>query len=287
MNGEKSISFIIVNYNGKHHLKECFSTLNKLNYPKDKIEYIMVDNGSKDGSVQFVKSKFKNVKIIQNKSNEGFAKPNNDAAKIAKGDYIALINNDMKIDANWLNDMVETLDSCNDDSYVCVGSKILNWDGSKLDFAGGSINFYGHGYQYDFGIEIDEANKRYNEDKDILFACGGAMLIDRNIYLEIGGLDEDYFAYFEDVDLGWRLWVLGYKVRFCSKAICYHKHNSTSKKMNRNKVMRMFERNSLFTIYKNYEEKRVYEILTGALLMKNYKQYTAVSYTHLTLPTKA
>ncbi|MFT8314237.1 MAG: glycosyltransferase [Clostridium sp.] len=274
MNGEKSISFIIVNYNGKHHLKECFSTLNKLNYPKDKIEYIMVDNGSKDGSVQFVKSKFKNVKIIQNKSNEGFAKPNNDAAKIAKGDYIALINNDMKIDANWLNDMVETLDSCNDDSYVCVGSKILNWDGSKLDFAGGSINFYGHGYQYDFGIEIDEANKRYNEDKDILFACGGAMLIDRNIYLEIGGLDEDYFAYFEDVDLGWRLWVLGYKVRFCSKAICYHKHNSTSKKMNRNKVMRMFERNSLFTIYKNYEEKRVYEILTGALLMKNYKQYT-------------
>lgn len=270
MIGEKSVSFIIVNYNGKDHLKECFSTLNKLNYPKDKLEFIMVDNGSKDGSVQFVKSKFKNVKIIQNSINEGFAKPNNDAAKVAKGDYIALINNDMKIDANWLNDMLETLSEC-DDNYVCVGSKILNWNGTKLDFAGGSISFYGHGYQYDFGMNIENIDKKYNKDRDILFACGGSMIIDKKIFLEIGGFDKDFFAYFEDVDLGWRLWTLGYKVRFCHKAVCYHKHNSTSKKLDRTKLDIIYNRNSLYTIYKNYENDKVYNIVLAAALLKVYK----------------
>jgi GT2 family glycosyltransferase/glycosyltransferase involved in cell wall biosynthesis len=268
MDEQKSISFLIVNYNGKEHLKECFNTLNKLNYPKEKIEIIMVDNGSEDNSVEFVRNKYKNIKIIQNSMNEGFAKPNNDAAKIATGDYLAMINNDMKLDSNWINDMLESLNNCDDD-YVCVGSKILNWDGSKLDFAGGSINFYGHGYQEDFGIDIDEADKKHNKDKDMLFACGGSMIIDRKVFLEVGGFDEDYFAYFEDVDLGWRLWTLGYKVRYCSKSICYHKHNGTSKKMNRNRVMRMYNRNSLFTIYKNYESEKVYKMLTAALLLKN------------------
>ncbi|AGK97871.1 glycosyltransferase [Clostridium pasteurianum] len=270
MDGDKSISFIIVNYNGKDHLKECFSTLNKLNYPKDKLEFIMVDNGSKDGSVQFVKSKYKNVKIIKNSTNEGFAKPNNDAAKIAKGDYIALINNDMKVDSNWINDMLATLHQCKDDSYVCVGSKILNWDGSKLDFAGGGISFYGHGYQDDFAMDIEEANKKYNEDRDLMFACGGAMIIDRKIFLSIGGFDEDYFAYNEDVDLGWRLWLLGYKVRFCHESICYHKHNSTSKKLKKIKLDVISNRNTLFTIYKNYSEDNVYRILSASLLIKSY-----------------
>lgn len=273
MSEQKSISFIIVNFNGREHLNECFNTINKLNYPKEKIEIIMVDNGSKDNSVQFVKNKFRNVRIIQNAVNEGFAKPNNDAAKIATGDYLALINNDMRIDSNWINDMLDTLNSCNDESYICVGSKIINWDGSKLDFAGGSINFFGHGYQDDFGMSIEEANKKHNKDKDILFACGGSMIIDRKVFLEVGGFDEDYFAYFEDVDLGWRLWTLGYKVKYCAKSICYHKHNGTSKKMNRNKVMRMYNRNSLFTIFKNYESDKVYEILTAALLLKANKGF--------------
>lgn len=271
MNIEPKVSFLIINYNGLQHLKECFDTLKKLNYPKEKLEFIMVDNGSNDSSIEFIKSNYSYVKIIKNNTNQGFAKPNNDAAKIATGEYIALINNDMKIDSEWLNDMLQSLCSCNDDSYVCAGSKILNWDGSKLDFAGGSVSFYGHGYQYDYGMEIEKANKKYNKDRDILFACGGAMLVKREIYMQAGGLDEDYFAYFEDVDFGWRLWILGYKVRFCSKALCNHKHNSTSKKMNKTKVNIMFDRNSLYTIYKNYGEDKVYNITTSAILLKTFK----------------
>ncbi|PJI09718.1 MULTISPECIES: glycosyltransferase [Clostridium] len=266
MNSYPTVSFIIVNYNGVQHLKNCFSELKKLSYPHEKIEYIVVDNGSKDGSVQFLEKNYPEVKIIKNDSNEGFAKPNDDAAKIATGEYLALINNDMKLDKNWLNDMFETLENC-DDKYACVGSKILNWDGSKLDFAGGSVSFAGYGYQYDFGITTKEAEKKYNKDMDILFACGGSMIIKKDVFLEIGGFDKDYFAYYEDVDLGWRLWVLGYKVRFCSKAICYHRHNGTSKKFNQHKMKTLFERNALYTIYKNYSSENFDIVLCNLLLM--------------------
>lgn len=266
------ISFIIVNYNGKHLLEGCFNSLKKLKYPHEQIEIILVDNGSKDGSIEFVKNKFPKVKIIRNETNEGFAKPNNDAAKIAQGEYLALINNDMRLDENWLNDMLETLESCNDEKYVCVGSRILNWDGSKIDFIGGGINFYGFGYQDDYSIDVKTAEKKYTQDKDILFACGGAMLIDRKVYLEAGGLDEDYFAYYEDADFGWRLWILGYKVRLCVKATCYHKHNATSKSFNTHKKNLLFERNALYTVFKNYSDDNFKVVLATILLAANRMQ---------------
>ncbi|MCL2323084.1 MAG: glycosyltransferase, partial [Oscillospiraceae bacterium] len=270
MNNDKSVSFIIVNYNGIDHLSNCFKALSELDYPKDKLEFIVVDNGSVDESVQFLEKNYPDAVMIKNSSNEGFAKPNDDAAKIAKGEYLALLNNDMRIDGNWLNDMLSTLNECKDDSYVCVGSKILNWDGSKIDFVEGSINLYGHGYQIDSGKSIQDISDDELVDKDILFACGGAMIIKRDIFLQIGGFDEDFFAYYEDCDLGWRLWILGYKVRFCSKAICYHKHNSTSKKMNRNFVLNLYARNSLFTIYKNYENEHSEKMVLISIILRNY-----------------
>lgn len=271
LNNCPKISFIVVNYNGLSCLEECFNSIKNLNYPEEKIECVFVDNGSMDGSVRFIKENYTHIKIVTNDSNEGFAKPNNDGAKIATGEYLALINNDMKLDPNWLNDMLDTLQSCEDEKYVCVGSKILNFDGKKLDFAGGSISFYGHGFQFDYGVDSEFANRKYNKDKDILFACGGAMLIKKDVFLKVGGFDEDYFAYNEDVDLGWRLWILGYKVKFCSKALCYHKHSSTSKKFHANVKNELNDRNTLFTIYKNYESDKLYEILFSTLIIKMYK----------------
>ncbi|WP_426350483.1 glycosyltransferase [Alloiococcus sp. CFN-8] len=263
---EPNISFIIVNYNGRIHLKECFNTINALNYPKDKLEIIMVDNGSTDGSIEFVRKNFPRVKILKNEKNLGFAKPNNQGARIATGEYLALINNDMRISSDWLRDMLGTLEAAGDDSYACVGSKILNWDGTKLDFAGGAVNFMGFGYQDDYDLPIYKANEKYKTDRDILFACGGALLIKKDVFLEVGGFDEDYFAYYEDTDLGWRLWIMGYKVRFCAKAVCYHKHNSTSKSFNQNKMKALFERNALYSIYKNYSDKNFNVILSSILL---------------------
>lgn len=266
---EPTISIIIVNYNGIEHLKNCMKSISEINYNKEKIEIIVVDNGSVDDSVKFLEQNYKNVIIIENPTNEGFAKPNNDAAKIATGEFLVMLNNDMKVDKEWLNEMIKSLRD-KDESYVAVGSRILNWDGSKIDFVEAGVNYMGFGYQNFHGTPVNKIEDKYKEDRDIFAFCGGALMIDREIFLGVGGFDEDFFAYYEDSDLGWRLWILGYKITYCSKGIVYHRHNATSKKMDSLFLETLYNKNSLASCYKNFEEERIYPLLLNNILMKDY-----------------
>jgi GT2 family glycosyltransferase len=258
------VSIVIVNLNGKHHLSECFKSIQELNYPKDKIELIVVDNGSKDGSVELIQNKYSYIKLLKNTKNEGFAKPSNDGARAATGEYVAFLNNDMRVQKNWLIELVNSLRTNN---AQCAGSVILNWDGKLLDFAGGGVNFIGLGFQDDFKKPIKEMESKLKEDKPLFFACGGAMLVNKEMFLFAGGFDEDYFAYYEDVDLGWRLRVLGCNIVLSVKSRVYHKHNSTSKTIASERVQLLFERNKLYTIYKNYGDKLFNKVFISALLL--------------------
>lgn len=256
-----TVSVIIVNYNGKHYLSDCLYSLDSAKYPKDKLEIIVVDNGSTDGSVEFLNITFPSVKVIRNETNKGFAQPNNIAAKAAKGEYLALLNNDMVVAPDWLNEIVAPVI---ERTKLCVASKILNRDGSTLDFVGGTLNFYGIGFQDHFG---EPTTNKYDTPKKLLFACGGAMLISRKVFLDVGGFDEDYFAYFEDVDLGWRLWVLGYEVEFAPKAVVYHHHHGTSSGFPEHKKQVLYERNALYTLIKNYNDENLAKILPVSLFL--------------------
>ena len=258
------VSIVIVNLNGKHHLSECFKSIQELNYPKDKIELIVVDNGSKDGSVELIQNKYSYIKLLKNTKNEGFAKPSNDGARAATGEYVAFLNNDMRVQKNWLIELVNSLRTNN---AQCAGSVILNWDGKLLDFAGGGVNFIGLGFQDDFKKPIKEMESKLKEDKPLFFACGGAMLVNKEMFLFAGGFDEDYFAYYEDVDLGWRLRVLGCNIVLSVKSRVYHKHNSTSKTIASERIQLLFERNKLYTIYKNYGDKLFNKVVISALLL--------------------
>lgn len=264
------VSIVIVNLNGKHHLRECFNSILKLHYPKDKIEVVLVDNGSADGSVELVRSKFNWVKLICNTHNEGFAKPSNDGARAATGDLVAFINNDMRVQKDWL---IELIKSMRNDNAKCAGSVILNWNGDLLDFAGGGINFQGLGFQADFKRPMREMEPKLTKDKELLFACGGAMIVDRELFLFAGGFDEDYFAYYEDVDLGWRLRVLGCKIVLSVKSRVYHKHNSTSKTITKERIQYLFERNKLYTCYKNYGKELFYKVFFPSLLLEIRETY--------------
>ncbi len=269
MNLQK-VSIIIVNYNGKHHLSECFNSIAKLNYPQDKIEVIVVDNGSTDGSIELIKQKFRWVKLLRNSKNEGFAKPCNDGAHAAAGDYLAFINNDMRLQKDWL---IELINSMQNSGAKCAGSVILNWNGKYLDFAGGGINFQGYGFQDDFKRPMSEMEPLLTEDKDILFACGGSMIVEKDLFLFAGGFDQDYFAYYEDVDLGWRLRVLGCKIVLSVKSRVYHKHNSTSKTITKERIQYLFERNKLYTCYKNYGDELFYKVFFPSLLLEIRETY--------------
>lgn len=265
MDNFPSVSIVIVNLNGKHHLHDCFQSIQRLNYPKDKIEVILVDNGSTDGSVEYVSKKFSWVKLICNSKNEGFAKPSNDGARAAKGEYVAFLNNDMRVQRNWL---IELIKSLRENNAQCAGSVILNWNGKLLDFAGGGINFQGFGFQHDFQRPMSEMGPKLTKDRELFFACGGAMIVERKMFLFAGGFDEDYFAYYEDVDLGWRLRVLGCKIVLSVKSRVYHKHNSTSNTLPRERIQYLFERNKLYTCYKNYGDELFYKVFFPSLLLE-------------------
>jgi GT2 family glycosyltransferase len=255
------ISIITVNLNGKDYLKGCLDSIKNLNYPKDKIEIIVVDNGSDDSSVDFLSSNYPEVKIIKNSTNLGFAVANNQGARLAAGEYVAFLNNDTRVDENWLVELLRQV--YEDEEVVCAGSKVLSIDGRTLDFAGGMINFEGKGFQVDYGLEIEK--DIHDQPIFLPFANGGAMLVNRKVFFEAGGFDEDFFSYYEDVDFGWRLWVLGYRVIFAPKSVVYHIHHGTSKIFSEDKLRFLKERNALYSVFKNYDDENLAKVFSGTL----------------------
>lgn len=267
------VSVVIVNLNGKRHIENCLASLHELDYPKDSLQIVFVDNASSDGSIQLLEARGERregrLKLITNKENVGFAGAVNQGVKEASGDYVVLLNNDMKVDKKWLTELVKPVLA--DSDLACTGSKVLNWDGTKIDFVSGMMNFEGRGFQVDF--EKKHKKTADNKPQDMLFVNGGSMLVRRDVFLEIGGFDEDYFAFYEDVDFGWRTWIAGYRVRYIPTSIAYHRHHGTSSAFGQEKLQLLYERNALFSIYKNYSKPVLDKVLSAALLLLNKRAY--------------
>ena len=259
-----SVSVIVINLNGRPHLEPCFQSLLAQTYPADLVEFILIDNASDDGSLELMHERFPTVRVITNATNVGFAPAVNQGAVAATGRYLALINNDTHADPGWITAMVSTLEAGSAQGVACVGSQILDWEGKHIDFISSGASFYGFGYQFYHGFPI---NTVALGDHEALFACGGALLVDRAIFLAVGGFDEDYFAYYEDVDFGWRLWVLGYRVVITPSAIMYHRHHGTSRRLQPYQLNKLLERNALLTIIKNYDEANLNRVLSSSLLL--------------------
>lgn len=257
-----SVSVVVVNFNGRRHLADCFGSLSRVDYPSDRLEFICVDNASTDGSSVFMKRKFPNVVLVEPKKNLGFASGCNVGARRATGEYVAFINNDMRVDPQWVRKMLAPLDPGR--GIVCTSGRILSWDGKKIDFAKGAANFHGMGYQVGFGSPAATVPSVRGE---LLFPCGGSMIVDRKLFLDLGGFDDEFFAYFEDVDFGWRLWLTGYRIAAASDAIVYHRFHGTADAVPDFRLIRFYERNALITLLKNVEEKNLPRLLAGALML--------------------
>lgn len=254
------VSIIILNFNGRSHLELCLPSVMEIDYPKDKLEIIVVDNASEDDSIDWLRQKYPKVRLLENLENLGFARGINSGVEIARGTYVAFLNPDMRVDKKWLSALIKTMKS--KAGAVCSGSIVLNWNGNKVDYSGrpnDALNLCP-----EMPVSAQQVLKSA-KDCPLLFASGGAMLIDREIFLRLGGFDKDYFLYHEDVDLGWRLWIRGHKVLRSAESIVYHRGGASSKQLSPEFVYRMAQRYALYTLLKNLEDTHLWSILTGVL----------------------
>jgi len=260
------VSIVILNWNGRHHLAPCFETLRALDYPRDKYEVVLVDNGSDDGSQAEVRSKHAWVRLIENARNRGFAAGCNQGALAAKDGplrptQVVFLNNDIHVDKGFLRHLVAPVTR---GAAIAASAKMYSWDGKVLNFAGGGMNFHGFGMQRGYNQLPGE---EYDRHRKTLFACGGAMTMDVEAFFRIGGFDEEFFAYYEDVDLGWRTWVQGYEVHYEPRAVCYHHHSSTSRRVPVERLRLLQVRNPLLACFKNYSDANLQRVLPAMLAL--------------------
>lgn len=257
MTPETLVSVIILNYNGREHLERCLSSLEDLEFPKEQLEIIVVDNGSTDGSVRFIQSRFKGIHLIVNKVNLGFSKGANLGASRARGEYLAFLNNDMRVERNWLKLLLEAAGAGK--GVACVGSTILNWDGTQVDVKGRSGDAFCLAYSpSQISGAPEQAANGYSK---AFFVSGGAALVQRRVFQELGGFDPDFFLYQEDVDLGWRLWLRGYECVLASEAVVYHRGGASSKKLPPEYIHELSQKHTLFSVFKNLETSNLKEML--------------------------
>ncbi len=247
----------IVNWNGRHLLAACLPSVFALDYPTTLLECVVVDNGSTDDSREWLRREWPQVRVVALEDNHGFAAGANAAAAAAHGDVVAFLNNDCRVAPAWLRSLVEALRGAD---AAAAGSCMLDWGGASVDFDGAAMNFHGHGSNRGFGRPYVAAAGR--PAVPVLFACGGAMAVERTRFLAAGGFDAEYFAYFEDVDLGWRLWVLGERVLYVPEAIAYHRHRGSG--MDPTRWRFLLERNALASLYKNYDAPNLDVVLPAA-----------------------
>jgi len=187
-------------------------------------------------------------------ANHGFTGGLTAALARSPGRNVIFLNNDAVPEPEWLGAMLRAIDDAHDD-VVSVGGKIVDPSGERIDFIGGVMTFDGHAFQNGFRMPL-AAKLEPPAGGEILFACGGNMISRRDALLELGGFDDDYFAYLEDVDFGWRTWLSGRRVTFEPRAVVRHKSSATSNRLGDFERGVLFERNALQTVLKNAEDLR-------------------------------
>lgn len=234
---EPFVSIIILNRNGESLLKMLFkdfkATANYSNF-----EVIVVDNDSNDGSVNYLKSLDVDfpLKIVENQDNQSFSRANNEAVKIANGEYVLLLNNDIEPTYGWLKEMMGTF--LEHDNVGSVGAKLVfpfysygNKKSFKIQHASDIFSNRKKEvfYAYNQHSLSDPFDPKVNHAKKCISVTGACVLIKKSVYEEVGGLDEGYFYGYEDVDFSLKLYQAGYDVYYCSSALLFH-HESTSRK---------------------------------------------------------
>lgn len=247
------VSVIIVNFNGKAFLEKCLSSIMAQTYPS--LEVIFVDNGSKDGSAEYVKKQFPGVGVIENGENFGYAKANNIGIMASSGDLIATLNNDTEASPGWIASLAGAMLSGHRVG-MCASRMLFMRDPSMINSTGICISR--SGACWDRGMfEQDRGQYVHGE---VFGPCAGAALYRKKMLDRIGLFDEDFFAYMEDADLAFRGRAAGWKCLYVPEAVVYHYHSATSGYMSDFSVYHG-NRNIIWSAVKNFQGRLLWSAL--------------------------
>lgn len=216
------VSVVVVNFNGLAFLRQCLSALMEQTYHS--LEVIFVDNGSKDGSVEYVKRDFPIVTVIENDKNLGFAKANNIGIMASKGDLVATLNNDTEAMPEWIGSLVKAMLS-DPQAGMCASRMLFMKDRGMVNSTGICVSR--SGACWDRGMFEPDVGQ-YDAPEEVFGPCAGAALYRRSMLDRIGLFDEDFFAYMEDADLAFRGRVAGWKCLYVPSAVVYHYGSATA-----------------------------------------------------------
>ncbi|MBI9077123.1 MAG: glycosyltransferase [Desulfatibacillum sp.] len=258
------ISVVVVNFNGRRFLRDCFSSLLQTDYPKDMLEILCVDNGSTDGSQDLVREEFPRVRLLKNHPNN-YSAANNKGIQNASGDYIVLLNNDTKVEPGWLWPLVRAMEQ----------NPVLGGVQPKLLFFDGVLQSLGHvrhpdHYWMDRGMGEPDLGQ-YGEDiLDADSLCGACAMFRRECLEQAGLLDEDFVMFLEDVDLALRSRAMGWKLACQPQSIVYHHgHGSVGAE---GKARVLAESNRLLLIAKHWPEKLAENLMGRGFFLEPGKE---------------
>lgn len=253
------VSVIILNWNGKKFLKECLDSLAAQAYRE--FETVLVDNGSTDGSAEFLREHYTWVRLVALPENTGFAEGNNRGLAECKGEYIVTLNNDTKVASDFLAELVRSVEE--DTRLGMVAARMRNYyQPERIDAAGLKIGANGLGYN----IGVGETDAGQYDDAAVFGPCGGAALYRRVMLDEVGFFDPAFFAYYEDFDLAWRGRLAGWGCVAAPRALVYHVHSATSGEWSPFKVYQT-HRNKWYVIIKNWPAALLTRYLPAVLFV--------------------
>lgn len=245
-------AIVILNWNGQHYLEKFLPVLlRRSSLPG--VSVIVADNGSKDGSIEWIESHCPKVRIIKLDQNYGFTGGYNRALAQVEADYFILLNSDVEVTENWLHPLIKGMEE-NSKIGICMPKIRSHYSKSDFEYAGACGGFIDVlGYPFCRGrilSNIESDNGQYDFDREIFWASGTCMMIRSSLYRELGGLDESFFAHMEEIDLCWRAKLAGHKVWVFTDSMVYHVGGGTLPNNSPRKLYLNY-RNNLLMMYKN------------------------------------
>lgn len=266
MNGLKEIAVAVLNWNGQKLLEEFLPSVVAHSAQAD---VYLIDNNSSDNSMSYVTSTLPSVKIIQTNDNMGYAGGYNFALAEIKNPFVVLLNSDIETTENWLDAPLKLLKE--DDSIGACQPKIKAYKAKdSFEYAGAAGGFIDYlGYPFCRGRlfeELEKDNEQYEDSREIFWASGACLFVNRKAFYEAGQLDETFFAHMEEIDLCWRMKNEGYKIFYTSQSTVYHLGGGTLNSQSTQKTFLNF-RNNLYLLTKNLPATTLFPILFTRLIL--------------------